>query len=342
MGGIPDLKVAVLGAGSIGCYLGGYLQSSGCQVEFIGRNKFKWDADMKGMMLTHFKRPPIKFAPEEISYNLSPESLAGADVVLVCVKSQDTNSAGELIAKYAPEDCLVVSCQNGIDNQGRLANISGRHALGCIVPFNVTSVRRGHLHCGTEGALIIENDGDKRLSVLVKAFRKSGMGVKLTSEVADYQWGKLLVNLNNALSALSGDTLRAGLAQKEYRLVLAAMIEEAMGICKGAGLNPKNFGKATISKTIKILRLPNLLFGPVMNSVLKIDKTARSSMLDDLEAGKPSEVDYLQGEIVRLANQTGQFAPINSIVLAQVNAAFREHKSPMYSGEDLMGLLEGL
>jgi len=342
MGAIQNLRVAILGAGYIGCYLGGHLQAAGCAVEYIGRSKLKWDIDMKGLTLSHFKRKQIHIPQKFISYSLSPVSLAEADVILVCVKSQDTWTVASTIAEHAKADALVVSCQNGIDNQGRIESHADRQTLGAVVPFNVTLARRGELHSGTEGDLILEACADKRFTTLVKAFRKSGMGVKTTREIADYQWGKLLINLNNALSALSGDTLRAGLSQKSYRKVLSDMIEEGFAICTNAGLNPKTFGKASIGRTISILRLPNMLFGPVMNKVLKIDETARSSMLDDLEAGKNSEVDFLQGEIVRLADETGQFAPINSVILAEVHAAFRQHVSPKYSGDDLLGLLEGI
>lgn len=342
MGAIQKLNVAVLGAGSIGCYLGGYLKAAGCDVTLIGRERIKWDFDMKGLELSHYRRKSIIFDRGEISYETTYEALPKADIILVCVKSQDSVDAAKIISGHAMPDCLVVSFQNGIGNQDVIQANSARRTLGAVVPFNVTQSGRGTFHCGTEGDLIIEDENDKRLGTLLKAFQKSGMGVNSVSEITAYQWGKLLVNLNNALSALSGSTLRAGLSQKSYRKVLAAMIEEGLGICKGAGLNPKNFGKTSIPKTIKVLKLPNMLFTPVMNSILKIDETARSSMLDDLEAGKHSEVGYLQGEIVRLAQSTGQYAPINTIILEEVKKAFRLHQSPHYSGDDMLQLLEGL
>ncbi len=341
MGAIQKLNVVVLGAGSIGCYLGGYLQKAGCGVTLIGRETLKWDFEMKGLELTHYKRAPIVFPRGAVSYVTDYGPLRHADIVLVCVKSQDSAEAAQIIANFAKPECLVISFQNGVNNQVIIQNQSGLETLGAVVPFNVTKSGRGKFHCGTEGDLIIENNKDKRLDTLVKAFRKSGMGVKTVSDIQSFQWGKLLVNLNNALSALSGDTLRAGLSQKSYRKVLAAMLEEGLAICEGAGLTPKNFGKTSTKKTISVLRLPNALFTPVMNSILKIDENARSSMLDDLEAGKNSEVEYLQGAIVGLAEQTGQYAPINTIILNEVRKAFRLHQSPQYSGDDMLALIDG-
>ncbi|NNE58223.1 MAG: 2-dehydropantoate 2-reductase [Hellea sp.] len=339
MGSIQNLKVAVFGAGSIGCYLGGYLLSAGCQVVLYGREKIKWEIDLKGLVLTHYKRKPIQIPQGQIDFRLKYDDLEMADIILVCVKSQDCEEAADLLRHKAGPGALLVSCQNGVRNAQTLEAVTGRRALGAIVPFNVTSIRRGEFHSGTEGDLMIEQDPDERLSTMVKAFRKSGMGVKTTPHIRDYQWGKLLINLNNALSALSGDTLRAGLSQKPYRQVLASMIEEGLNVCRGAGINPQTFGKVSISKTIKILRLPDLLFQVVMNRIMKIDENARSSMLDDLEAGKKSEVDFLQGEIVGLARATGQYAPINSVILAEVQQAFRIHQSPKMSGSELLALL---
>ena len=342
MGAVQNLKVVIFGAGSIGCYLGGYLQAGGAQVTFIGRDRIKWDLDMRGMTLTHYKRKTIEILREALDYQHGYDSLSTADVILVCVKSQDSRIAGEVLAQYGRPEALVISFQNGVSNAQTIGSISGHAVLAGIVPFNVTLVRRGEFHCGTEGDLIVQSLNDPRLKTLTKAFKKYGMGVKTTSDIASYQWGKLLVNLNNALSALSGGTLREGLSQRTYRQVLAAMMEEGLNICKGAGITPKSFGRASVEKTLKILRMPNMLFGPVMNKVLKIDENARSSMLDDLEAGKASEVEFLQGEIVRMANATGQYAPINMIIRDQVNAAFAAHKSPEMTGDDMLALLEGI
>lgn len=342
MGADQKLKVVIFGAGSIGCYLGGYLQASGMPVTFIGRERVKWALDMKGMRLTHYKRRPLQLSREVIDYRLKPDALSEADVILVCVKSQDTHSAGEIIVKYGKADALLLSFQNGVSNAQVLADTTSRTSLAGIVPFNVTVSGRGEFHCGTEGHLIVQSDQDPRLSSLLKGFRNSGMGAKTVSDISSFQWGKLLTNLNNALSALSGGPLKQGLSQKPYRKVLSAMIEEALGVCRGAGIQPKSFGKASVEKTIKILRLPNLLFTPVMNSILKIDDNARSSMLDDLEAGKGCEIDYLQGEIVRLANQTGQFAPINLTIMEEVKKAFAEGKSPHMSGNDMVNLFDSI
>jgi 2-dehydropantoate 2-reductase len=153
------------------------------------------------------------------------------------------------------------------------------------------------------------------------------------------QWGKLLVNLNNALNTLYGGTLRSGLMQRDYRRVLSAQMSEAIGIIHGAGEMTASFGKASPEQTLKILKLPNWLFSIVMNFILKIDESARSSMLDDLEMGRESEIDYLQGTITQLAKDTGQAAPINEAVYKATLQAFERGESPRMSGADMLAFL---
>ena len=126
MGAIQNLKVAVLGAGSIGCYLGGYLQQAGCQVVLIGRERIKWDLDLRGLILTHYKRKPIKIPREDLSYHTDYAPLAEADVVLVCVKSQDTLAAAEILAQHTSFNSLFVSFQNGVGNELKIEQKTGR------------------------------------------------------------------------------------------------------------------------------------------------------------------------------------------------------------------------
>lgn len=197
-------------------------------------------------------------------------------------------------------------------------------------------------HCGTEGELIIEDHDDHRLAAITQAFGDAGQGISLEPEIKALQWGKLIINLNNALNALWGGPLKAGLVQRPYRLALAAMMEEALSVTSAAGLTVKSFGKANFKNTLKILRMPNWVYRVIMDRIIKIDENARSSMLEDLEGGKPSEVDFLQGEIVRLAETNAQPAPINRAVLTRINEAFETSKSPKMDGHTLWKMVQGV
>ncbi len=331
------LNIVIFGAGSIGCYLGGQLANGGANVTFVGRERFQRDLKINGLSLSHFKKATIHVAQDRFVFSLSPQVLSAADIVLVCVKSQDSAEAAELLALYARADALIISFQNGISNAHVLSGGLPYHAvLGGVVPFNVTGTGPGAFHSGTEGDLIVQNTDDARLERLSAVFTASEQRLEVVPDIKAVQWGKLLVNLNNAMNALSGGTLHQGLGQRAYRLALALMIEEALNVLRGANITPVQFGKASIDQTLKILRLPTPLFKVIMALVLRIDKTARSSMLDDLEMGRTPEIDYLQGEITALAKRTGQSAPINAAIMAAVKMAFEKGSSPKLSGAQIL------
>lgn len=342
MNSVKKIKVAIFGAGSIGCYVGGQLAAGGAHVVFVGRERFKQAIATQGLKLTHYERDQIDVNPQNFDFETDPKTVSDCDVILVCVKSQDTADAAQTLQAHARKDALIISFQNGVSNADTLrAGLEGATVLGGVVPFNVTSPGAGHFHCGTEGHLIVQQDNDPRLVPLANAFEASGQGFKQVQDIMAVQWGKLLVNLNNALSALSGGALHKGLSQKAYRETLVRMMEEAMNVMKGAGIEPAQFGKASPQQTMKILRKPNIIFKIIMAMVLRIDKTARSSMLDDLEMGRSPEIDYLQGEIVKLAHATGQKAPINQAIMMAVKDAFKKGKSPGLSGKELLALTGG-
>lgn len=333
---MPPLHIAIFGAGSIGCYLGGQLADSDANVTFIGRQRFKSELETHGLTLTHFERDDIFIPAHKFSFSMDAADIAQADIILLTTKSQDTAGAAKDIYKYAKSDALIISFQNGVSNPSVLRDaLRTQTVLGAVVPFNVTGTEPGCFHCGTEGGLTVQMDRDSRLAKLKSLFGQAGQGVTLSYNIEAVQWGKLLVNLNNALNTLTGGPLKEGLLQRDYRKALAMVIKEALNVVRGAGIEPAKFGKASPAKMIKILRLPNFLYAGIMNKIVKIDAAARSSMLDDLEMGRVSEIDYLQGEIVRLAEQTGQSAPCNKAILKVVTEAFEVGTSPKMSGTEI-------
>ena len=337
MMGTPPLKIAVLGAGSIGCYIGGQLAYAGADVRLIGRQRFKDAIAENGLTLTHFARNDLHVAADGIGFDLDVAAIRDADIVLVTVKSQDTATVAAELVNALDKKALVISFQNGVSNADTLRAVMPDHTvLGGMVPFNVTGTGPGAFHCGTEGDLYVENQAVPALQQMQANFQAVGQGCVLTDDIGAVQWGKLLVNLNNAMNTLAGIPLKACLVQKEYRAALALMIEEALAVLGAAAIQPADFGGNSPQKMIRVLRLPTFLYKIIMNFVVKIDDNARSSMLDDLEAGRMAEIEYLQGEVVRLADKTGSRAPICAAIRDLVLQAFAKGASPKMSGAELL------
>jgi 2-dehydropantoate 2-reductase len=141
------------------------------------------------------------------------------------------------------------------------------------------------------------------------------------SDFAAVQWGKLLLNLNNPVNALSGLPLKAELSQRAYRRCLALLIDEARAVLRVAGIRPAKVARVGPGLLPTLLRLPDALFTRVAATMLRIDPQARSSMWEDLQAGRRTEVDYLNGAVVKLAQSLGLKAPANERLVALMRAA---------------------
>jgi 2-dehydropantoate 2-reductase len=196
-------------------------------------------------------------------------------------------------------------------------HMPGRRVLAAMVPFNVIAAGEGRFHRATSGDIVIERDEAKtyaRLSV-------AGLTVRASTDIAGVQWGKLLVNLNNAMDALSGLTLREELAQRSWRMLFADQMAEGLRVMKVEGIAPVSPTPLPLSWIPHLLRLPDALFALVLARVMKIDPQARSSMYDDLQRGRRTEIDFLQGAIIEIAARRGLEVPLSRRILGLIKDA---------------------
>ena len=320
--------ITVLGAGSIGCYLGGRALQGGARVRFIGRERCQGDIRTHGLSVSRTGETAETL--RDVDFQLDPAALRGSDIVALCTKSADTSEAARLVAKHAP-NAHVVSFQNGVFNLPVLREALSR-VSGAVVPFNVTSPSPGLFHQGTDGALVIGPDAPAALN---GPLQRAGVDVRETDGIEGFLWAKLLVNLNNALNTLSGGPLRDGLLQRDYRAVLVAMIGEGMDVARASGAEPATFNGRTPEQLVRLMRKPDWLYRFLMDRIAKIDRTARSSMLDDLQLGRESELPHLQGEIVRRGERLGVDTPVNRAVMAAAQQAFAAGASPGMTGAQM-------
>lgn len=315
-------SVVISGAGSIGCYVGGCLALAGRNVTLLARPRIAEAIRAQGLRVSDLDGRDRAVSSDMIAVTTDPAVLAGADIVLVTVKGGDTEAMAELIAAHAPESTVVVSLQNGVDNPARLRVVVGkRRVVAGMVPFNVTQSAEGILplrvHRASEGTVLIDA-GDERLCRLLDV---EGLGVAAHPDMPGVQWGKLLMNLNNALVALSGLPLKAQLADIGWRRILAGQIAEALAAMKANGINPAKVTAVPPSLLPLVLRLPDWLFLRLARRMLAIDPMARSSMWEDLERRRPTEIGDLQGVILALAEKAGLTAPVTKRIAALVRDA---------------------
>jgi 2-dehydropantoate 2-reductase len=241
----------------------------------------------------------------------------------VTVKSTDTADIADLIARHAPSDAVIVSLQNGVGNVSVLRErLPGRRVLAGMVPFNVIALGEGRFHRATSGDIVVEQDEAgtaAQLSVPHLAMRPTG-------NIVGVQWGKLLLNLNNALNALSNLPLREQLAQRSWRALFADQMAEGLAAMKAEGIKPVASTPVPPALTPHLLRLPDAVFRLLLGGTMKIDPEARSSMWEDLQRGRRTEIDYLQGVIVQIAQRRALEVPLSARIVALIKRAEADGK----------------
>ena len=314
-------KVAILGAGSVGCFIGGTWAAAGVPVTFIGRPKISKDVDEHGLTLSDYDGWQAHLPPGEVDYRCGPEALDDAKVIALCVKSGDTEAAADEIAEHGTAGATVISFQNGVSNVDVLEQgLGGRFEVARgIVPYNVAYLGNGRFHKGVAGDLYAERRSSVR--ALADAIGSGPAALKFSNDMLGLAWGKLLINLNNAVNALSGRTLQDELKCREYRRIFAASMREGLDLLKRAEIEPATVGPISPTVLPRIVDSPDWIFNNVFISRWKIDAKARSSMADDLAAGRKTEIDYLNGELVRLAERLQRAAPVNQAIVELVHKA---------------------
>ena len=311
-------KIVVAGAGSIGCFVGGQLAAAGHDVRFLARRRIAEELAAHGLTVSDREGGESRLAPDKLALASGPGVFAGADVILVTVKSGATREIGASIREFAPAGAVVVSLQNGVDNAAILAEaLPGRTVVAGMVPFNVAALGQGRFHRGTDGTIVI----DAKAAALAASLTTPHLPIATHPDMLAVAWGKLLLNLNNALNALSGLPLREQLADRAWRRLLASCIAEALVALNAAGIRPAKIGVLPPWLLPKVLRLPDALFRLVASAQIKIDPKARTSMADDLTQRRTTEIDQLQGQVVALAAAQGTAAPTNRAVRDRVKTA---------------------
>jgi 2-dehydropantoate 2-reductase len=331
------LRIGVMGAGSIGCYLGGRLQAAGIDTVLVGRPALRDEVAAHGLRVTDYTGYDRTLRPDQVTFATEPSALRGARVVLVTVKVVATESAGREIAPYLDPSAVVVSFQNGVRNADILrAALPKNRVLAGMVPFNVLRKEGAAFHRGTSGSLVVEATADRVERDLVLALTTAGAHTVAMRNVLEVQWGKLLLNLNNAINALSGVPLLDQVSNRAYRRVMSAVVSEGVSLLRAARIRPVMNVPLPAFALPWLLRLPDALFTRVAKKLMDIDPEARSSMWEDLDRGRATEIDFLNGEMVDLARKLGRRAPVNERVVELVRKAERAKSGSPRLGADAL------
>ncbi|MBR9862757.1 MAG: 2-dehydropantoate 2-reductase [Rhodobacteraceae bacterium] len=311
--------VVIFGAGAIGCYLGAQWADTGTPVTLHGRDR------LLALARTGFE---IESGPRLSSADLSgnprittdPLCLAKAGLIVVTVKATALDAAISQIREHSTPQTPVLCLLNGIAPARRLETALPEWRISAgMVPFNVVWSSETTLRRSSVGEVVLERTA--ATEQLVASLGTNAPQILLSDDIRAVQYGKLLLNLNNPVNALSGKSLYHQLRERPYRLVYAAALQEALDVYEGAQINHAKSGPLPARRIVQMLRAPDWLFNTVALRLQKLDPQSQTSMAQDLAAGKPTEIDTINGEIVDLATATGQIAPVNARLVELIRNA---------------------
>lgn len=282
------MKIAVMGAGAVGSYFGARLHQAGHAVVLIGRSSMVdavRDAGLRLQMRGFDAHLALQASTE-------PAAVADAELVLFCVKSGDTEAAGAAIKPFVSRHATVLCLQNGVDNAQRLSGVLGFDAVPAVVYVALSMAAPGHVVHHGRGELIIgPSPGSARAA---QAFVQAGIPTEVTHAVTNALWAKLTANCAyNALSALTqlpyGELIRRPGMQDTLRAVVA----ECSAVAAAAGVS-----------------LPATLWEDI-HGLSRSMAGQLSSTAQDVARGRRSEIDHINGYVVRMAERHGLAAPLN-------------------------------
>ena len=321
------VRLGVMGAGAIGGYVGVRAAAAGVSVVMVARPDLCEVQDE----LRSVDLDGRTFRPDAtIVATNNPAELAGVDLCLLTTKSKDTEASGELLKGVLPPGTPVISLQNGLDNPKRLAQVGLTSVVPGLVTFNV--VRDGPVFRQTTSGPIATERGDNHAGLVELAGRMQEVPWVFEDDLLAMQACKLLLNLNNGICAASGVTVAESLRSRSLRRAFALCIREGIKVFKVAGQPVQRIGRLSPGMIARLLGLPDFLFFQAARQMIKVDPRAKSSTLQDLERGRQTEIDDLNGAIVRLGEAHGVQTPANAYITRTIKAlegvAHRQHPSP--------------
>lgn len=301
-------RVAIFGAGAVGCFHGAHLAMAGARVTLIGRAHHVQAIHRDGLVFESggTTRHVALQASESV------QAVEGADLVLVCVKSRDTAAAGREIAPWLKPGAVVVSLQNGVDNARVLREACGLDAMAAVVYVAASMPASGHVRHAGRGDLVLGEVGPpldgvprdpQRLARIAEWFARSGVPCEQAPDVRPALWVKLVMNcVFNAISALGRARYGRMIQDPGIRDLMAEVVRECVAVARAEGVPLED---ATV------LFEAAMTLGEAMSA-------ATSSMAQDLSLGRPTENDALNGYVAQRAQALGLPAPANAALAALV------------------------
>lgn len=298
------MKIAVIGTGAVGGYYGAKLVKAGYDVTFFGTEKSVEIIKDKGIYVNSVDGD-IEIKEPKIFYDY--ETMKDMDLILLCTKAYHTEQIAKALKPNMSDKALVISLQNGVENESLLSEILGKeNIIGASIYVFTSSESAGIItHKGSGSIILGELNGEitQRLQKLEKLFSDANIPTKTSASIMRDLWKKLFVNAAyNGITAVIGDSLKDINKIPEAKQAYYDILKECQLIANAEGMDIKDI---EVDKIFDKLNQDNFM-------------SVKSSTLQDIEKGKPVEIDSIQGAVVRIAKKHNLKAPLNNLIYSLI------------------------
>ena len=335
------MRVAIYGAGSLGTILGAFISKAGVPVELINRNKAHVEAlKTKGAQVVgtmQFCQPVIAYTPDEMSGEY--------DILFLMTKQQHNAEVVQMLKNYLAADGVLVTFQNGLPEM-QIAEVLGEErVLGSTVAWGATLQSPGVCELTSEPDALsfslgaISEKKSKHFAKVKELLELMGK-VDVEENFLGTRWSKLLINASfSGMSAVLGCTFGEAAGPKESRKVVQAIIKECIDVCQKGGIRIEPVQGKDI---VKLLNYNNPLkkafsFFIIPIAIRKHAKL-KASMLQDLEKGKLTEVDAINGAVSEYGRKVGFPTPVNDKVVEIIHKIEKGELKPGFENLKLFNL----
>lgn len=312
------MRSAIYGAGSLGTILGAYINKAGVPVELINRNRAHVEAlqrdGAKVVGTTEFTQPVTAYTPAEMS--------GSYDIIFLMTKQQYNKEVVTMLKDYLAADGVLVTFQNGLPEL-QIAEILGEErVLGCTVAWGATMQSPGVCELTSEpdalsfGLGSISDKCSKHFDKVKELLEKMGT-VDVEHNFIGTRWSKLLINAAfSGMSAVCGYTFGEAAGQKESRRIVQALIKECIDVCRIGGIRIEPVQGKDIVKLLDYKgRFKKAFSFFIIPIAIRKHAKLKASMLQDLEKGKLTEVDSINGAVSDYGRTVGCPTPMNDCVV---------------------------
>jgi len=333
------MRIAIIGAGAIGCLVAAYLKEKGEEVTLVGRSRTVKAIKENGIVVSGVRGNLLVHIGISDTLNYIP------DLAILATKTQDINSVLQ-DNSHLLQNSLLLTIQNGVRSDDLVARyVSAEKVISSIVMFGATSLEPGKVVHNFEGSWVLgsffnPNPSESLFSVslvLDKAFPTI-----ISEDIKGMKYLKIFVNAGNCLPAIIGKSMQEVFSDLAISRISIAIWREAFRIIDKIGIDLVSLPGFPLENLTKLTAMPSELAAQVFSERMKdlSQEPLYGSILQSIMRGNLSEVDYINGEFTRLAEENDMQAPLNKILVEMVHQV--ENNNRFFSKEDLIQRTKGL